>query len=103
VRVARENNFASAKNAVRHTWFAFEVKLWVVREMINRRAGKIVERERNGKREEKERKEAVEKKNNENEGSKRISREDILNGERYTSTFSSSSTQARIASSSRNV
>jgi hypothetical protein len=43
------------------------------------------------------------KKNNESEGSKRTSREDILNGERYTSAFSPSSTQARIAPSSRNI
>lgn len=33
--------FVGAKNAVRHTWLVFEVKLWVVHEMINRRAGKI--------------------------------------------------------------
>lgn len=45
-RVTHENNFAGAKNAVKHTWLVFEVKLWVVREMINRRAGKIRGRER---------------------------------------------------------
>lgn len=43
------------------------------------------------------------RKNNWREGSKRISREDTLNAERYTSAFSPSSTQARIAPSSRNV
>lgn len=99
-RVTHENNFAGAKNAVKHTWLVFEVKLWVVREMINRRAGKIRGRER-------ERQKAGErggrKKNNESEGGKRISREDTLNGEKYTSAFSPSCTQTRIASSSRNV
>lgn len=54
-RVTHENNFAGAKNAVKHTWLVFEVKLWVVREMINRRAGKIRGRERErGKKQEKE-------------------------------------------------
>lgn len=43
------------------------------------------------------------KKNKESKGSKRISREDTLNEKRYTSAFSPSSTQAWIASSSRNV
>lgn len=52
-----------------------------------------------GRKQEKE----VKGKNNESEGSKRISREDTLNGEKYTSAFSPSCTQTRIASSSRNV
>lgn len=56
-RVTHENNFAGAKNAVKHTWLVFEVKLWVVREMINRRAGKIRGREREAKSRRKRRKE----------------------------------------------
>lgn len=95
--------------------------------MINWRAGKIGERKEDGeggrekakgekggerKEEEGEREaegekekeiEAERRKNNGREGSKRISREDILNAVRYTSAFSPSSTRARIASSSRNV
>lgn len=82
----------------------------VVREMINRRAGKIRgkgrEKERKRKRKSEKQKageRSGRKKNNGSEGSKRISREDTLNGEKYTSAFSPSCTQTRIASSSRNV
>lgn len=108
-RVTHENNFAGAKNAVRHTWLVFEVKLWVVREMINRRAGKIRGK---GKEKENERERVRDRKQGKEAEGKRITGarvvnvslgEDTLNGEKYTSAFSPSCTQTRIASSSRNV
>lgn len=83
-----------------------EVKLWVIQGMINRRAGEIRGRMKRKKWNtgdiKSERKTGGKRITSVSEG-KHISREDTLNGERYTSAFSPNSTQARIASSSRNV